>query len=171
MTARCVARLVTATLAVALMSGAAEAQSVHVSHNTRVDFSAFKTYAMGTVTITGDADPQMVQRTVAAVDNQMSATGLRKVDKDPDLLVATQHWRGVSYPFWWNNQFSEQELRYIIFASVGVELIDAQTKQVVFRGTAEDHVSRKPARNEKRADEAVAEIFEESPWGADFDED
>jgi hypothetical protein len=41
----------------------------------------------------------------------------------------------------------------------------------VFRGTADDTVSRKASRNERNADEAVAEIFEESPWGADFDDD
>ena len=164
-------RLVASTLALGLMSVAAGAQSVHVKHDKTADFSAFKTYAMGAVTVTGDADPQMVKRVVSAVDNQMSAIGFRKVEKDPDILVATQHWRGVQYPFWWNNQFSEMELRYIIFATVGVEMIDARTRKVVFRGTAEDHVSLKPYRNEKKANEAVAEIFEESPWGKDFDED
>jgi hypothetical protein len=34
-----------------------------------------------------------------------------------------------------------------------------------------DTVSLKPSRNERKANEAVAEIFEESPWGADFDDD
>jgi len=52
-----------------------------------------------------------------------------------------------------------------------VELNDARTQRVVFQGTAKDHVSLKPQRNDEKADEAVAEIFDESPWGTDFDDD
>jgi len=171
MTALCFKRLVASTLALGLMSGAAGAQSVDVSYDSTVDFRAFKTYALGTVTITGDADPLMVQRIVSAVDNRMAAAGLRKVEKDPDILVATEHWRGVSYPYWWSSGFSGSDVRKIFAARVVVELIDAPTRKVVFRGTAEDTVSLKARRNERKADDAVAEIFEESPWGADFDDD
>jgi hypothetical protein len=41
----------------------------------------------------------------------------------------------------------------------------------VFRGSAEETLSLKQSRNERKADDAVAEIFEESPWGTDFDDD
>lgn len=171
MTALCFKRLVAPTLALGLMSVAAAAQSVDVSYDRTADLRAFKTYALGPVTVTGDADPLMVQRVVSAVDSQMSAIGLRKVDKDPDVLVATQHWRGVSYPYWWSKQYSGYDVRKIMAGRVVVELIDARTEKVVFRGTADDTISRKASRNERNADEAVAEIFEESPWGADFDDD
>jgi hypothetical protein len=171
MAALCLKRLVAPTLALGLMSVAVGAQSVDVSHDRTVDFRAFKTYALGPVTVTGDADPLMVQRIVAAVDGQMSATSLRKVDKDPDVLVATQHWRGVSYPYWWSKQFSGYDVRKIFAGRVVVEMIDARTEKVVFRGSAEETVSLKQSRNERKADDAVAEIFEESPWGTDFDDD
>lgn len=171
MAALCFRRLVASTLALGLMSVAAGAQSVNVSHDGAVDFSAFKTYALGPVTVTGDADPLMVQRIVSAVDSRMSAIGLRKVDTDPDVFVATQHWRGVSYPYWWRPAFSGSDVRKIFAARVVVEMIDARTEKVVFRGTAEDTVSLKASRNERKADEAIAEIFEESPWGAEFDDD
>ena len=169
----CFKRLVATTLAFGLMSVAAGAQSVHVSHDKSVDFRAFKTYALGAVTIGGDVDPAMVQRIVSAVDSHMSALGFRKVEKDPDVLVATQHWRGVSYPSWWSHQFSESDLntRRLFVGKVVVDLIDARTQKVVFHGAAEDHVSLKAQRNVEKADEAVAEIFEESPWGTDFDDD
>jgi hypothetical protein len=164
-------RLVAPTLVLGLMSVAAGAQSVDVSYDRSADFRAFRTYALGTVTVTGDANPLMVQRIVSAVDNRMSAIGLRKVEKDPDVLVATQHWRGVSYPYWWSKGFSGSDVRKIFAGRVVVEVIDARTEKVVFRGTAEDTVSLKASRNERKADEAVAEIFEESPWGTDFDDD
>jgi hypothetical protein len=167
----CLKRLVTSTLAVGLMSVAVGAQSVDVRHDAAVDFKAFKTYALGSVTVTGDADPLMVQRIVTAVDSQMSAIGLRKVEKDPDVIVATEHWRGISYPYWWSKQYSGYDVRKIFAGRVVVELMDARTQKVVFRGTAKDRVSLRTSSNERNADEAVAEIFEESPWGADFDDD
>ena len=171
MTALCSKRLVATALALGLMSVAAAAQSVDVNYDRTVDFTALKTYAMGTATITGDADPLMVQRIVSAVDSQMSAIGLRKVERDPDVIVATQHWRGVSYPYWWSSGFSGFDVRKIFAGEIDVEMTDGRTEKVVFRGAAEDTVSLRANRNERKADEAVAEIFEESPWGADFDDD
>ena len=164
-------RLVAPTLALGLMSVAAGAQSVDVSYDRTVDFRALKTYALGTVTITGDAEPQMVQRILSAVDSRMSAIGFRKVEKDPDVLVATQHWRGVSYPYWWSKGFTEIDLPRIFAVKVVLEMIDPRSEKVVFHGTAVDTVSLKASRYERKAYEAFAEIFDESPWGADFDDD
>ena len=171
MTALCFKRLIAPTLALGLMSVAAAAQSVDISYDRTVDVRALKTYALGNVTITGDPEPLIVQRILSAVDSQMSAIGFRKVENNPDVRVATQVWRGVSYPYWWSKSYTEIDLPRIFAARVVLEMIDARTEKVVFRGTAEDTVSLRPSRNERKADEAVAEIFEESPWGADFDDD
>ena len=171
MTALCFKRLVAPTLALGLMSVAAGAQSVDVSYDRTVDFRALKTYALGAVTITGDPEPLMVQRILSAVDSRMSAIGFRKVEQDPDVLVATETWRGVSYPYWWSKGFTEIDLPRIFAVRVVLDMIDARTEKVVFHGTAVGTVSLKARRNERKADEAVAEIFDESPWGSDFDDD
>ena len=171
MTALYFKRLVASTLALGLMSVAAGAQSVDVSFDRTADVRAFKTYALGPVTVTGDAEPLMVQRILSAVDSRMSAIGFRKVETDPDVLVATQHWRGVSYRYWWSKGFTEIDLPRIFAMRVVLDMIDARTEKVVFHGTAVDTVSLKPSRNERKAYEAVAEIFDESPWGTDFDDD
>ena len=171
MPALCFKRLIAPTLALGLMSVPAGAQSVDVSYDRTVDLQALKTYALGPVTITGDAEARMVQRILSAVDSRMAAIGFQKVEQDPDVLVATQHWRGVSYPYWWSKSYTEIDLPRIFAARVVLEMIDPRTEKVVFRGTAEDTVSLRPSRNERKADEAVAEIFEESPWGEDFDDD
>jgi len=171
MTALWFTRLVAPTLALGLMSVAAGAQSVDVRHDRSVDFRAFKTYALGTVTVSGDADQVMVQRVVSAVDSRLSAMGFQKVEKNPDIVVATQVWRGISYPYWWSRQYSEIDLPKIFAGRVVLEMIDDRTGKVVFRGAAENRVSLRAHRNEEKVDEAVAEIFEESPWGVDFDDD
>ena len=166
-------RLVATAFVVGLMSVAVAAGTINVSHKKGVDFAAFKTYAMGAVAVTGDANPKMVQHMVSAVDRQMSALGFRKVQTDPDLIVNTQHWRGLSYPTWWSKQFSELDLNYrkLVVAQVVVELTDARSQEVVFSGTARRSVSLKDKTNERHADESVAELFDESPWGTDFDDD
>ena len=170
MTTLCFRCLVAPALALGLMSVAAGAQSVDVRHDKRVDFRAHKTYALGPVKITGDADPLMVERIMSAVDSRMSAIGFRKVEKDPDVIVATEHWRGISYPYWWSHHFSEADVRRLFVGRVVLEMIEPRTGKVVFQGTAQDTVSRKASRNDRKAEEAVAEIFDESPWGADFDD-
>jgi hypothetical protein len=171
MTALCFKRLVASTLALGLMSVAAGAQSVDVSYDRTVDFRALKTYALGDVTITGDPEPLMVQRVLSAVDSQMAAIGFRKVEKDPDVLVATQLWRGVSFPYWWSKEYTEIDLLRPFAASVVLDMIDARTANVVFHGTAVGTVSLRASRNERKTYKAVAEIFDESPWGTDFDDD
>lgn len=195
MTALSFARVFVVALALALMSVPARAQSVDVDYDKTVNFRAFKTYALATVKMP-DANPLMVQRTVSALEGQMAAIGFQKVEKDPDVLVAIQgsqreeyvytswgdyghygwgaypYWGGgVAYPFWWSSGFSGYDVRKILVGTLIVDMIDARTEKVVFRGTAEDTVSRKARKNEKKAYEAVAEIFEESPWGADFDDE
>ena len=62
-------------------------------------------------------------------------------------------------------------MQTILVRTLIVDMIDTRTEKPVLRGTAEDNVSRKAKKNERKAYEAVAEIFEESPWGEDFDRD
>ena len=171
MTALCFRRVFALTLALGLTSVAAGAQSVDVSYDRTADFSAFKTYALAPARVTGDPEPLLVERTISEVDRQMKAIGLQKVENNPDVLVETQLWRGVSYPYWWSKQYSGYDVRKILAGTVVVNMLDARTGKIVFHGTAEDTVSRKASRNERKTDEAVAEIFEESPWGAEFDAD
>ena len=195
MTALFLKRVVVPAVALVLMSVPARAQSVDVDYDKTVNFRAFKTYALGTVKMTDDASPLMVQRTVSALEGQMSAIGFRKVETNPDLIVAIQsntreelsyttwgdyspywggpypYWRGVAYPFWWSSGFSGVDVQTILVRTLIVDMIDPRSEKVVFRGTAEDTVSHKAKKNEHKAYEAVAEIFEESPWGEDFDRD
>ena len=182
-------------LAIALMSVPARAQSVDVDYDKTVDFGTFKTYNFGTVKMSEDSNPLMVQRIQSAVESQMSAIGFRKVNTAPDLVVAIRgntreelsyttwgdygpywwgpygYWGGVAYPFWHGGGFSGVDVQTILVGTLTLDMIDTRTERVVFHGTAEDTVSSKARKNERKAYDAVAEIFEESPWGKDFDRD
>ena len=194
MTALSIQRAFVLALALALMSVPARAQSVDVDYDRSVNFRAFKTYAVGTIKAGDDSNPLMVQRILTALDGQMSAIGFRKVERNPDVIVAIQHstreelsytswgdfgpywgapyyWGGIAYPFWWSSGFSGYDVQKILVGTLILDMIDARTEKVFMRGTAEDTVSHKAKKNERKAYEAVAEIFEESPWGVDFDDD
>ena len=71
----------------------------------------------------------------------------------------------------WGGGFSGYDVQKILVGTLIVDMIDPRTEKVVLRGRAEDTVSSKARKNERKAYEAVAEIFEESPWGKDFDDD
>jgi len=195
MTALSLKRFFVLAVALELMSVPARAQSVDVDYDKTANFRAFKTYALGTIKMSDDASPLMVQRTVSALEGQMSAIGFRKVESNPDLIVEIQsssreelsyttwgdfspywggaypYWGGVAYPFWHAGGFSGVDVQTILIRTLIVDMVDARTEKVVLRGTAEDRVSHKAKKNERKAYEAVAEIFEESPWGKDFDDD
>ena len=196
MTALSIQRACVLALALALTSVPARAQSVDVDYDRSVNISAFKTYSLGTIKIEDDSNPLMVQRILSALDGQMSRIGFRKVETDPDVIVAIRHttreelsytswgdygpywggaypyWGGgVAYPFWWSSGFSGYDVQKILVGTLTLDMIDARTEKAFLHGTAEDTVSHKAKKNEKKAYEAVAEIFEESPWGPDFDDD
>ena len=193
MTALSFTRVFGVALAFALISVPARAQSVDVDVDRSVNFGAFKTYAVGAVKTHDVANPLMVQRIVSALDGQMSAIGFRKVERDPDLVVRIQstqreelaytswgdpYWYGpysynwgVAYPFWYSGGFSGVDVQRILIGTLTLDMIDTKTEKVVLHGVAEDNVSRKARKNERKAYDAVAEIFEESPWGKDFDRD
>ena len=198
MTALSFNRVFVLALAVALMSVPARAQHVDTDYDKSVDFRAFKTYALGTVKMPDDSNPLMVQRILSAVDAHMAAIGFRKVERAPDVRIAihgTQreeyvyntwgydlgphfwggpypYYRGAGwYPYYWGGGYAGVDVQRILVGTLTLDMIDSRTDRVVFRGTAEDTVSRKAAKNERKAYDAVAEIFEESPWGEDFDDD
>jgi hypothetical protein len=113
-------------------------------------FSQYKTYAWK------DVDPKqnelLDRRVKSAVDAQLAAKGLRKVDADPDLWVVyhaqlseqTQintydtgwgygwGWRGYGY----GGGMSTTTVSKIPVGTLIVDLVDAKEKQLKWRGTA-----------------------------------
>jgi hypothetical protein len=190
MTALSFKRVFVAALAVTMMSVPARAQSVDVDIDKSVDFRAYKTYAWGTINMSEDTSPLTAQRIVTAVERQMGAIGFQKVEKAPDVRIAIQsttreelvYWGGGpywgAYPYWWGGWspwwgggYSTFDVQRVLIGRLTLDMIDTRTDRVVLRGVAEDEVSSKARKNERKAYDAVAEIFEESPWGADFDDD
>src|SRR5215813_12500797 len=52
-----------------------------------------------------------------------------------------------------------------------VDIFDAKNKKLIFRGTAQDEISDKPEKNEKKVDKATDKMFKDFPPGEKSDKD
>jgi len=77
-------------LALALMSAPALAQHVDTDYDRSTNFGAFKTFAIGTIKMSEDTSPLMMQRIVGAVEGNMRVLGLRRVETNPDIVISIQ---------------------------------------------------------------------------------
>jgi hypothetical protein len=159
------------------------AQKVNVDFDKDVDFSKYKTYAFteGTptpVTLTN-------QRIEKAIDAQLAAKGLTRVESNADLMVvfhcavtertqfSTRSLDGWGWgPGWgwgrgwrrWGGGGTEiTEVEQIPVGTLIVDIGDSSTKRYIWRGTATKTISSKPDKNEKAIGAAMKKMFEKFP--------
>jgi hypothetical protein len=151
--------------------------STNFDYDTGYDFTKLKSYRWATVASRGDANPLIAQRVTAAVDAQLKAKGYAAASGQPDFLVAAHLGRqskiqvtdwGYAYgphAGWYGGggvdvyQYEE--------GSLIVDIVDARTKQLEWRGTATSILDpdATPEERTQRINEAVAKIFEKFPPG------
>jgi hypothetical protein len=172
-----------------LTAGTAFAQKVSVDFDKDVDFSKYKTYsfASGTptpVTLTN-------QRIEKAIEAQLAAKGLTRVESDADLTVVfhcavTQQtqlnttslggwgwgpgWRrGWGWGGGWRGGWGGlggtaiTQVEQIPVGTLIVEIGDSANKKYIWRGTATKTISSKPDKNAKAIDGEVKKMFEKFP--------
>jgi len=164
---------------IALLAVTVNAQKVKVSSDPACDFSKFKTYAWDQGTL---ANPLIKQFIVNAVDKEMIAKGLRKVETDPDLLLttltATQSDLTMTNPSWAPALNSiatgipaSSQAWPVTKGTLVIDMSDARTKNGVWRGTAShtlengptgDHI-RDAKQVEKPINKAVQKMFKNFP--------
>ena len=171
------------TVLLLLAAGQSFAQKVNVDFDKDVDFSKYKTYAFseGTptpVTLTN-------QRIEKAIEAQLAAKGLTRVESNADLTVvfhcaitertqlSTRSLDGWDWgPGWgwgrgwrrWGGGGTEiTEVEQIPVGTLIVDIGDSSTKRYIWRGTATKTISSKPDKNEKAIDAAMKKMFEKFP--------
>ena len=151
------------------MPALAQKTSVDWDHNV-TDFSKYKTYAW-VKPVRPTRDPFMDQRIVDAVDAQLAAKGLRKVDTNPDLWVTYQAGAREEKSAMatgmggWRMGGGMGRIDPIIenVGTLVVDLSDGQQKRLIWRGAASDTLSDKPDKNTKKLDKAIAKLFKQFP--------
>lgn len=151
------------------LAGYSQTVSVDWDHSAG-NFSQFKTYAWVKPT-RPTPNPLMDQRIVAAIDSQLAAKGLKKVDDSPDVLVTygagiSQQTQAVATGTggWrWGGGMATVNQYVTNVGTLVVDIDDGKTKQLLWRGAAKDTLSDKPDKNSQKIDKAVTKMFQKYP--------
>jgi Domain of unknown function (DUF4136) len=176
-------RLATAALALVLVPGLVMAQKVSYDYEKTANFAAFKTYAHKEGTKVGQ---QLIDdRIVNAIDAQLAAKGLTKVESNPDVFVVyhmafdkekdistySSGYGGGYGPYgwgWgggWSGGTTTTQVRDILVGTLVIDIADAKKGQLAWRGIGvkEINTQANPEKRDKSINEAAKKIFKNYP--------
>jgi len=170
-----IARTAVSTLLFLVALGTALAQQVRTDFDHHANFSQYKTYSWEDIK---PANSLWDARIKNAVDAQLTAKGWTQVPSGGDVCIVaikttqTQRslqtfydgfgggWRWRGFGGMGESTTTEQDYKE---GTLVVDMYDAKTKQLVWRGSAEDTLSNKAEKNEKNLDKGVAKMFKKFP--------
>src|ERR1700686_1041359 len=162
-------------LFISAVMGAAFAQHVKTDFDHQANFSQYKTYSWEQIT---PANSLWDARIKSAVDAQLAAKGWTQVDSGGDVAIVaikttqTQRslqtfydgmgggWRWRGFGGMGEATTTEQDYKE---GTLLLDMYDAKTKQLIWRGSAEDTLSNKEETNEKNLNKGVAKMFKKFP--------
>ena len=163
-----------AALALVMSTAAAYAQKVTVDSDPAAPFASYRTYAW--VAGTTAPNPLSEERLHQSVDTRLAGKGLAMNTTAPDLIVATHVTtkerqelvaNGFGYgPWGFGGGFGGATVESFVEGTLILDLYDAKTKKMVWRGVATATASDKPTKNTKKMNEALDKMFEKIPIGA-----
>lgn len=181
--------LLSPLLALLAWGGAAcSTLEVHSDYDPRADFAQYRTYSWApdaaskpASDISGVPSDLMESRIRAAIESQLGTRGLKqaKGGEKPDLLVRDQFAQsqqveatgagyslGLGYGYGpWYGAFggpSFPSVRQYTQGTLVIDLIDAETKRLVWRGIASDETAA-PDESTEQINEVVAETLQKYP--------
>ena len=169
------------TASILMLPALAAAQDVKIDFDKGFDFSTVKTYSIAIGTKWGNDLSE--RRVLTEIDAEIASKGWKKVTDNPNIMVvlhgATQTKRnastfysgmgGYGYRGWGGMGGTGTASTVVNEYQVGmlvVDMFDAGTKNLVFRGTAEDEISDNPDRNKSRLEKASTKLFKNFPPAA-----
>jgi hypothetical protein len=170
-------RTIFATVGVALvLASASFAQQVKTDYDRTADFSRYKTYSWEKVQT---SDPLWVDRIKEAVNSALAAKGLTPVASGGDIAIVAiemtknqqtlnTFYDGFGGGWRWGGGFGNATTTVDNYkvGTLVVDLFDANTKQIIWRGSSSDTLSDKSDKNIKNLDKGVQKMFDHYPPGA-----
>jgi hypothetical protein len=156
---------------VALAASAAMAQKVTVSHDRQADFARFKTYKW--IDSQHKAQPFVHRALIQDIDAQLEQKGLRRTEGAADLDVVYNLGtdervmvQGYDYgyaPRMWDGGVATYQAYRDMEGKLVVDLIDANKKDLVWRGVAEDTIPDNHDKGEKLIRKSTEKMFRQYP--------
>jgi len=150
--------------------------STNYDYDTSFDFSKLKSYRWADLPSKANANPFVVQRVGAAVETQLKAKGYAPATGAPDFLVAsyvgqrsrirvTDWGYGYGPRGAWYGPGAGVDVYEYEEGSLIVDIVDARSKRLVWRGSATAVVDpgATPDERTERIQEAVAKMFKDFP--------
>ncbi len=173
-----ITRTAICTLFFVTLMGAAFAQHVQTDFDHQANFSQYKTYSWQKIE---PGNSLWDSRIKNSVDAQLAAKGWTQVDSGGDVSIVaikttqTQRtlqtfydgmgggWRWRGFGGMGQSTTTEQDYKE---GTLVIDLYDAKTKQLIWRGSTEGTVSDNAGKNEKNLDKGVAKMFKKFPPSA-----
>jgi len=159
---------IAAAVALLVASAVVYAQKVSVDSDPAAPFASDRTYAW--VDGTPAFDSLNEERIHSGVDARLAARGLAMNTTTPDVIVATHVTtnerkelvvNGFGPGLWWGGGTAQVET--YIEGTLIVDLYDARTRKMVWRGVATATASDKPSKNASKINKALDKMFEKFP--------
>jgi hypothetical protein len=169
-------------VALSIASASAFAQDVKVDFDKDANFGAIKTFAVKIGTSWNN--PLSEKRVVTEIEQALTEKGWTKAEADKADAIVVLHgatekektlntfysggyggygWRGWGAGSMGTATTTTSE--YMVGTLV-VDIFDAKSKQLLFRGTAQDELSDKPEKNVKKLAKASDKMFKDFPPGS-----
>jgi hypothetical protein len=158
------------------VAGGAFAQDVKVDYDKDANFAVIKSFALKIGT--GWNNPLSEKRVTGEIEKTLAEKGWTKADEATADAVVVLHGAtevkrdlntfysgmgGYRYRGFGTAQTTVSE--YTVGTLV-VDIFDAKSKQLLFRGTASDEISEKPEKNAKKLAKASDKMFKDFPPGS-----
>jgi Domain of unknown function (DUF4136) len=155
-----------------LLTAASFAQNVKTDYDHNANFGQYKTYSWENVQT---QDPLLVDRIKEAVNGALTAKGWTQVPSGGDVSVVAMeitHDRQTLNTFydglgggWRWGGFGDATTTTETYkvGDLVVDLFDANTKNLIWRGSSSDTLSKNADKNTKNLDKGVQKMFEHFP--------
>jgi hypothetical protein len=154
-------------LGLALCGAAAGAAEIKVNYDWQADFTRYKTWRWRKGTPA--PDPIEDKQLRDAIESRLAARGLSRVDSHGDLdvvyHVAAETKVGVQKVGYKQPFFEGQATRIRLLSSgtLALDMIDASSGKVVWRGEAQDATTPTSSAIERMIDEGIAQLLQDFP--------
>jgi uncharacterized protein (DUF1501 family) len=156
---------------VCITSAVAEGQQVSVNYNHSQSFSSYHTYAWASNNTNQIQNSILAQVAQQDIDTAMQGKGLQKVQESqkPDIiLLASGGMRQqTSYNAWGmrgiGGGMGGITPQQNVEATLIVDLHDAKSQSLIWRGIAQDTLSNNGDKNQKMVQSAISKMFKQWP--------